>query len=114
MGYGFLSGFLYRNVRGCVSLKKQTSRGKVVEVTANNKEENSSDFCLDFVQEFALVSYFFFNNVHIKDQSFKQKKFILYFIAPSLGQRDKILQAFYSRNMMKPYRNKFTAVLPWG
>ncbi len=37
-------------VRGCVSLKKLKSQGKVVEVTVNN----SSDFFLDFVQEFGL------------------------------------------------------------
>ncbi len=28
-------------VRGCVSLKKQKSQGKAVEVTVNSKEENS-------------------------------------------------------------------------
>jgi hypothetical protein len=28
-------------VRGCVSLKKQKSRGKAVEVSLNSKEENS-------------------------------------------------------------------------
>jgi hypothetical protein len=31
-----------------VSLKK------ALEVTVNNKEKNSLDFCLDFVQEFGL------------------------------------------------------------
>jgi hypothetical protein len=40
--------------RGCVSLKKLKSQGKSVEVTLNSKEENSQDFCLDFVQEFSL------------------------------------------------------------
>ncbi len=44
-GYGFLSGFspisFTENVRSCVSLKKQTSKVKAVEVTVNNKEENS-------------------------------------------------------------------------
>ncbi len=39
-------------VRGCVSLKKDKSQGKAVDVTVNSKEENS--FCLDFVQEFHL------------------------------------------------------------
>ncbi len=39
---------------GCLSLKKHKSHGKAGEVTVNNKEENSSDFCLDFVQEFSL------------------------------------------------------------
>ncbi len=37
---------------GCVSLKIQKSQGKAVEVTVNSKEEKSSDFCLNFVQEF--------------------------------------------------------------
>jgi hypothetical protein len=36
-------------VRGCVSLRKYKSQGKAVEVTVNTKEENSIDFCLDFV-----------------------------------------------------------------
>ncbi len=35
-------------------MKKYKSRGKAVEVTANSKEENFEDFCLDFVQEFGL------------------------------------------------------------
>jgi hypothetical protein len=30
------------------------TQGKAVEVTVNSKEENSEDFCLDFVQEFSL------------------------------------------------------------
>jgi hypothetical protein len=37
-----------------VSLKKYKSQGKTVEVTVNSKEENSKDFCLDFVREFGL------------------------------------------------------------
>jgi hypothetical protein len=37
-----------------VSWKKYKSQGKAVEVTVNSKEKNSSDFCLDFVQEFGL------------------------------------------------------------
>ncbi len=51
-GVWFLSGFppfsytVYSDwtgetVRGCVSLKKQKSQGKAVEVTVNSKEENS-------------------------------------------------------------------------
>jgi hypothetical protein len=44
-GYGFLSGFppfsCTEAVRGCVSLKKYKSQGKAVEITGNNKEENS-------------------------------------------------------------------------
>ncbi len=35
-------------------MKKYKSQGKAVEVTVNSKEENSEDFCLDFVQEFGL------------------------------------------------------------
>jgi hypothetical protein len=37
-----------------VSLKKHKSQDKAVEVTVNSKEENSEDFCMDFVQEFGL------------------------------------------------------------
>jgi hypothetical protein len=37
-----------------MSLKKQKSQDKFVEVTMNSKEENSEDFCLGFVQEFSL------------------------------------------------------------
>jgi hypothetical protein len=37
-----------------MSLKKYKSQGKAVDMTVNNKEENSEDFCLDFVQEFGL------------------------------------------------------------
>ncbi len=36
--------------------KKYKSIGKAVEVTLNSKEENSEDFCLDFVQEFSIRS----------------------------------------------------------
>ncbi len=32
-------------------MKKQKSQGKAEEVTVNSKEENSEDFCLDFVQK---------------------------------------------------------------
>jgi hypothetical protein len=37
-----------------VSLKKYKSQGKDGEVTVNSKEENSYDFCLDYVQEVSL------------------------------------------------------------
>jgi hypothetical protein len=44
-GYGFLSGFpsfsYTETLRGCASLKKLKSQGKAVEVTVNDKEENS-------------------------------------------------------------------------
>jgi hypothetical protein len=45
----FSSFLLYRN---CQRLREFES--KAVLVTVNNKEENSSDFCLDFVQQFGL------------------------------------------------------------
>jgi hypothetical protein len=45
---------LNKYVEGCVSLKKSKSQDKAVEVAVNSKEENSQDFCLDFVQEFGL------------------------------------------------------------
>ncbi len=32
-------------------MKNYKSQDKAVEVTVSNKEENSEDFCLDFVQE---------------------------------------------------------------
>jgi hypothetical protein len=47
-------------VIGCVSLKKLKSQGKAVDVTVNSKEENSYDFCLDFVQEFSLRTHTFY------------------------------------------------------
>jgi hypothetical protein len=47
---------LKKYIRGCVSLKRQKSQGKAVEVTVNSKEENSQDFCLDLVQEFSLFT----------------------------------------------------------
>ncbi len=41
----YISGFppfsFTETVRGCVSLKKYKYQGKAVEVTVNNKEENS-------------------------------------------------------------------------
>ena len=47
-------------------LKKSSS----VEVTVNNKEENSYDFCLDFVQEFGLrVFYILENIIHKQSKS---------------------------------------------
>jgi hypothetical protein len=46
---------LKKYARGCVNLKKYI---KAVEVTVNSKEENSEDFCLDFVQRFGLTSKF--------------------------------------------------------
>ncbi len=46
-------------VRGCISWNKQKSQGKAVEVTLICKEENSKDFCLDFVQEFGPCTRFF-------------------------------------------------------
>ncbi len=45
-------------------MKKYKSQGKAVEVTVNNKEENSSDFCLDFVQEFGLWCMNYVGSVH--------------------------------------------------
>jgi hypothetical protein len=48
---------LKKYVRGCVSLKKYKSQGKAVEVTVNSKEENSEEYCLDFVQEFGLRKF---------------------------------------------------------
>jgi hypothetical protein len=41
-------------VRGCVSLNNLKSQGSAVEMTVNSKEDNSSDFCLDFVRECGL------------------------------------------------------------
>jgi hypothetical protein len=41
--------FTAETVRGCVSLKKKKSQGKAIEMTVNTKDENSQDFCLDFV-----------------------------------------------------------------
>jgi hypothetical protein len=34
----------YRNLRGCVSLKKKKSQGKAVEVTVNKKEKTLKTF----------------------------------------------------------------------
>jgi hypothetical protein len=49
-----LVGIQLETVRGCASLKKYNFHGKDVDVILNSKEENSRDFCLDFVQEFGL------------------------------------------------------------
>ncbi len=40
-----------------MSFKKFKAQGKTVEVTLNSTEENSEDFCLDFVQEFGLCTH---------------------------------------------------------
>ncbi len=48
---------MVETVRGCVSFKQWKSQGKAVEVTVNSKEENSEDFCLGFIQEFALCMH---------------------------------------------------------
>ncbi len=47
-----------------MSLKNQKSLSKAVEVTVNNKEENSSDFCLDFFHEFGLGTEGALNSTH--------------------------------------------------
>ncbi len=39
---------------GWKSLEKYKSQGKAEELTVNSKEENSYNFCMDFVQEFGL------------------------------------------------------------
>jgi hypothetical protein len=47
--------FLYRNCRRLREFEEiEISRQRLLEVTMNNKEENSEDFCLDFVKEFGL------------------------------------------------------------
>jgi hypothetical protein len=46
------SNWTVETVRDCVSLKKQKSQGKAVEMIANSKKEKSWDFCLDFILEF--------------------------------------------------------------
>jgi hypothetical protein len=45
---------------------------KLWEVTVNIKEENSEDFCLDFVLEFSLCRY----NVHMGRMSSSMLKII--------------------------------------
>jgi hypothetical protein len=51
---GFSSFLLYRNRKRLREFEEIETLGKAVEVTVNNKEENSSVFCLDFVEEFGL------------------------------------------------------------
>ncbi len=52
----FSSFLLYRNCKRLREFEEREISSKAVEVTVtvNNKEENSHDFCLDFVQEFGL------------------------------------------------------------
>jgi hypothetical protein len=45
---------LYRNCKRLREFEEIDISSKAVEVIVNNKEENSEDFCLDFVQEFGL------------------------------------------------------------
>ncbi len=52
-----------KNFKRLREFQEIDSQDKVVEWTLNSKEENSYDFCLDFVQEFGLkmdfgVSYY--------------------------------------------------------
>ncbi len=54
-------------------MEKYTSQGKPIEVTVNSKEENSQDFCLDFVQEFGLC-----NKVSRQRESKKALAFTFY------------------------------------
>ncbi len=73
----FSTILLYRvraveTVRGCMSLKKQKSQGKAVEVTSNSKEENSQDFCLNFVQEFVLRSKMWYGTIELRKQILKR------------------------------------------
>jgi hypothetical protein len=48
---------LYRNCKRLRDFEEIEIAGKAVEVTVNNKEENSYDFCLDFIQEFGLQCF---------------------------------------------------------
>jgi hypothetical protein len=50
----FSSFLLYRNCKRLREFEEIEISSKAVEVAVNNKEENSEDFCLDFVQEFGL------------------------------------------------------------
>jgi hypothetical protein len=50
----FSSFLLERNGERLRKFEVIEISSKVVEVTVNNKEENSYNFCLDFVQEFGL------------------------------------------------------------
>jgi hypothetical protein len=53
----FFSFLLYRNCKRLRVFEEIEISSKAVEVSVNNKEENSQDFCLDFVQEFGLCSF---------------------------------------------------------
>jgi hypothetical protein len=46
----FSSFLLYRNCKRLREFEEKEISSKAFEVTVNNKEENSKDFCLDFVQ----------------------------------------------------------------
>ncbi len=91
-GYCFLSGFpqfsFTETVRGFVSVKKWKFHSKAVQLTENNKEENSEDFCLDFVQEFGLrIIYTFIFHVdshHLAICTFRH----LSLLVPSAGSFD--------------------------
>ncbi len=48
----FSSLLPYRNSKRLRDFEEIEISSKAAEVTVNNKEENSEDFCLDFVQEF--------------------------------------------------------------
>jgi hypothetical protein len=52
--YQVSSFLLYRNCKRLREFEEIEILSKAVEVTVDNKEENSSDFCLDFVEEFGL------------------------------------------------------------
>jgi hypothetical protein len=54
--FSFLFYCVKEKSRNCKRLKKYKSQGKAVEVTVNSKEENSYNFCLDYVQEFGLCT----------------------------------------------------------
>jgi len=58
--YKFSSFLLYRNYKRLHKFEEIEISNKAVEVTVNNKEENSEDFCRDFVQEFDLWAAYFF------------------------------------------------------
>jgi len=45
----FSSFLLYRNCKRLREFEEIEISSKAVDVTVNNKEENSEDFCLDFV-----------------------------------------------------------------
>jgi hypothetical protein len=47
----FLRSRIHKNCKKLCEFEEIEISSKAVEVTVNNKEENSYDFCLDFVQE---------------------------------------------------------------